>query len=110
MAQRVLSNISVLQQSGLQDEPAHVASESKAGSAASKDKQRLQAMQSTVEGWLKALPALDAMARVDAGLTSDASASPLSRCLAREVVKGRDTVAVVRNDLDLVRYTLQNCN
>ncbi len=106
MAQRVLSNINVLQQSGLQDEPAHVASESKSGAGsttASKDKQRLLAMQNTVDGWLKALPTVDAMANVDAGLTSDATASPLNRCVAREVVKGRDTVAVVRTDLDLVR-------
>ena len=99
MALRVLSHVSILQQ-GLLDDTSDESKSSGEGTA--KDQKRLAALSETVSGWLHALPTVDSMPNVEAQLASDAAASPLDRCMAREIIKGRATVALVRKDLNLV--------
>lgn len=102
MALRVLSNVSILQQ-GLLDDASEESKSSGDSGATTKDKKRLLALSETVTSWLAALPTVEAMPNVEAHLASDAAASPLDRCMAREIIKGRATVALVRKDLQLVQ-------
>ncbi len=97
MAQRVLANVSILQQ-GLQEE--------EGGHDEDKGKDKQKRLLATVDTWLAALPTLQSMPAISAQLASDATASPLSRCLAREVIKGRCAVETVRNHLNLIRSVI----
>jgi hypothetical protein len=92
---RTLSKLSVLL--GAMEDV--VQSSGAVGDASSQLKSTLE----SVERWLAILPTDDAILTVDTDRSSDVLASPLERCLAREVSKGKAAVALVRGDLQLIR-------
>ena len=68
-------------------------------------------LRSALEGanrWIKTLPSEGDMASLVASsqLESDsqASLSSLQRCLMREVIRGRSALALVRKDLERIKY------
>mmetsp|Transcript_30628 Transcript_30628/g.84192 ORF Transcript_30628/g.84192 Transcript_30628/m.84192 type:complete len:326 (+) Transcript_30628:2-979(+) len=107
-AQYVLGNFSLLQQGtdsseGSADDTGGKDSESR------QQHSELKNIETIVDRWIGALPALSDMPVVSKELTSSATVSPLARCVAREVVKGTDTLALVLEDLkDLSEYSKGN--
>jgi hypothetical protein len=62
----------------------------------------------TVSTWITQLSeAMTQVPKIDLSFSSDVGCSPLQRCLAREIVKGKQILACVLDDLSFVRYILQ---
>lgn len=59
----------------------------------------------TVTTWIAQLKeAHNLVPIIDPSFSSDVSCSPLQRCLAREIFKGKNILGYVLHDLSLVRY------
>ena len=108
-AQYVLRNLALLQlgdvgdAAGAESGTSSSSAEGGAGSAEHQQQQELRSVGATVEAWLGVLPALVDMPKVGREHTSSAAASPLQRCLARELVTGLSSLRVVLEDLRSLR-------
>ena len=63
----------------------------------------LTMLKENIDRYFQLLPTLDGVLPVDELRGSDSRASPMDRCLVREVVKGRSVLEMVRSDLLFVR-------
>jgi dynein heavy chain 1 len=81
---------------------AEVAIDSAQEGGQSKTASTLKAILDTVTAWLAALPTEAALPIVASERASDVSASPMERCLAREILKGKAVLTRVRGDLSIV--------
>lgn len=96
MAMKALANLSILQGAGDTSDQVNA---STGGASA-----HLTAMLDLVDRWTSSLPSVNTMPAIDLARTSEAEASPLERCLAREAYKGKSVVSMVLEDLQLIRY------
>jgi hypothetical protein len=95
IAQRTLANLNLLQGSA---EDHTGASDEVAASLLLKNVEKMS------KKWLAVLPTESSLPHVEVEQTSDANVSPLVRCLAREVMKGRKVICLVVEDLNLLMF------
>ena len=101
--QSVLGNTCIAHLSAVQATfDAEVAIDSAQEGGQSKTASTLKTILDTATAWLLALPTDAALPVVASERASDIAASPMERCLAREIVKGRTVLARVREDLSIV--------
>lgn len=71
----------------------------------SENKGHLKSALDAVTTWITQLTeVLKFVPNIDASFSSDASSSPLQRCLAREIFKGKHILDCILQDLSSVRY------
>lgn len=63
---------------------------------------RLKTMLDTAQLWFSSIPFNEALLPGATEKASEASATPMERCLAREIIKASQVTAVVRKDLSAI--------
>jgi hypothetical protein len=95
MGQRILSGLTSLM--GVEDVDINISADSKG------QKSGLE----TISAWILQLSeALGQIPNIDLSFSSDVSCSPLQRCLAREIFKGKQILSSVLDDISSVRCGL----
>ena len=105
MARRVLSNLALLQ--GAQQETDYAGSSSSGSGGESTGSDGVLRQQQTelssaaalVQPWIAVLPSADQLPTVSNESLSSATSLPADRWLARELLRGRDVISLVRDDL-----------
>lgn len=64
---------------------------------------QLKSILDAVANWIQILPDVKSLPASNGDRTSDVNLTPLERCFARELFKGKGVLQIVRNELSLVR-------